>query len=250
VARRWLGIGSALVLVGAGALLWWSRGVHPDEAPITGAATPAPVPSAQPTPAPPVPPPPGDAAPEPEYDADEWSEPKPTLGMRPAHARKSYDTREASPEELAKLGPELDKYYKAWEQYMSPLLYPPGHPQEGEYRDNVCLEQAVEAQLEYFAATNPAGSLDRPGLHVRRHVRYEVARDAQRGWNPEDLASTRALYDKLMAAPEDPRAPLADIWLPAAPGDREATTRREFLEGRLRRREAPIFRKRGCSDAG
>jgi hypothetical protein len=184
--------------------------------------------------------------------ADPWesTEPKPTLGLPPPHARKSYDTREASPEELEKLGPQLQKYRDAWQQHLEPLLYPEGHPQEGQYRDNVCLEQAVEAQLDYYEAVSPSGSMEQPRLHVRRHIAYEVARDAQVDWNQNDLASTRRLYDKLIAAPEDPSAPLSDIWLPAAPGDPEATSRREFLEDRLRRREAPIFQQRGCSDAG
>jgi hypothetical protein len=245
VDRKKFAIVAALLLIGVGAALWWSRGGS-GASPTAEGAKNAPAPSAPTPPAPAVPAPAQAATPQAEPDPYESTEPRPTLGLRPAHARKSHDTRQLTPEELEKYAPELKKYQDAWAKYVEPLLYPAGHPQEGMYRDGICLDEAVAAQLDYYEAVNPPGYMDEPRLHVQRRLRYEVVRDLQANWDQTDLASTRALYDGLMAAPEDPNALLSDIWLPATPTDQAATSRREYMEKRLRHREGPIFRKRGC----
>lgn len=246
--RKNLGIGIGLVLVGLGAAWWWLRGA-PTPPPAKTAASEAPVERA-PTPPAPPPVPTSESTPGGEPDPYDSQEPKPTLGLRPAHARQSFDTKQLSPEEMAKYGSTLKVYQDAWAKYVEPLLYPPGHPEAGTYREGVCLEQAVQAQVDYFGAVNPPGYMEQPRLHIQRRLRYEVVRDLAAGWDQDDLMSNRNLYEKLMAAPEDPTAMLTDLWLAADPNDRDATNRREFLEKRLRKRETPIFAKRGCPDAG
>jgi hypothetical protein len=166
------------------------------------------------------------------------SQRRPTLGLPPPNARASRDTRQLSPEELEKLGPQIERYQKAWERYLAPLLYPEGHPQEGEYLDNVTCDAAVEAQLGYYEDISPPGYLDKPRFHLQKRINYSDLSKRQETWNPSDFASTREFYEWLVAQKEDPTALRGDLWLDADPSDQDATTRREFLREKIRALEA------------
>jgi hypothetical protein len=167
---------------------------------------------------------------------------KPSSGLRPSDARSSKRLEDFTEQEQQTYRLEILRYQKSWEEYLGPLLYPPGHPKEGEYREGVTLDEAVEAQLLYYDATDPRrGSLDEPKLHIMKRIPFEAVNERQKTWDQTDLASTRAFYDWLKAQPEDERVPMGDFWLPADPSDPEATTRKQFLRERIIELEAPMF---------
>jgi hypothetical protein len=173
---------------------------------------------------------------------------KPTLGLDASGEeqwRRARPMSELSEAELKKYGPQIEKYKQAWERHVAPLLYPPGHPREGTYRDSVGLEDAVEAQMRYQEETLPPGYLDKPWLHIKKRVPYQDVNVRQETWDYEDIASNRAFYDWLLEQPEDPKAYRGDFWIPADPNDPDATTRRESLEQRIRDLEGPGFAARG-----
>jgi hypothetical protein len=160
------------------------------------------------------------------------------MGLPPPNARASRDIRQLTPEELAKLGPQIERYQKAWERHVAPLLYPEGHPQAGEYLDSVTCDAAVEAQLGYYEDISPPGYLDKPRFHLQKRINYSDLSKRQETWDPSDSASTREFYEWLVAQKEDPTALRGDLWLDADPSDQDATTRREFLREKIRAREA------------
>ena len=166
-----------------------------------------------------------------------------TFQREPLRRRPAPDPsgqRPLTPEERERFRDQIAPFQKAWDEHIAPLLYPPGHPLEGDYLDSVTCDQAVEAHLRYREELNPPGYLDEPQLHIRKRFNfYDLNRRAQT-WDRSALASTREFYDWMVAQPEDPNGRLGDMWLKADPSDRNSITRREFLGKEIRARETSI----------
>jgi hypothetical protein len=131
----------------------------------------------------------------------------------------------------------LDWQKEGWDKYMAPLLYPEGHPRAGQYRDSVSVEDVQEAAMPLAEGLFPPNYLDEPMLHVSKRINFdELNQAASRLWNRNDPAATAGpFYDWLMAAPEDPNAYPADLWLVAPPGHPDTTTHRAWLRDEIGR---------------
>jgi hypothetical protein len=133
------------------------------------------------------------------------------------------------------LAPEWQR--KAWNERMAPLLYPPGHPRAGEYRDEVLPEDVLVATLPVAEESFLKESLDQPMLHAgqKRLPLKEVAAAAERLWPGRDPGSSRAFYEWLVSQPDDPDQLPSDFWLPTRPDDPDATTHRAWLREEILR---------------
>jgi hypothetical protein len=240
VKRRALGISSSLVLVAlaiAALWLWRSR------APADSAAAHSTTPRASEHPA--------LAAKQqgPATNGGEVASPQqasPELQSQPVRRRPAPDDsgqRPLTPEERERFRDQIAPFQKAWDEHIAPLLYPPGHPLEGDYLDSVTCDQAVEARLAYYEELNPPGYLDAPQLHIRKRFNFYDINHRAQTWDRTDPASTREFYDWMVSQPEDPNGRLADMWLDADPSDRDAITRREFRAKEIRARETSICGK-------
>jgi hypothetical protein len=131
---------------------------------------------------------------------------------------------------------------EAWDKYMAPLLYPPGHPKEGGCRDSVSASDIQAAAMPIAEQVYPKEYLDQPMLYVpEKRINYnELNQAAARLYNREDPASAKRFYDWLVAAPEDPDAYPSDFWLPAEAGQPDAITHREWLQREIARQASVI----------
>jgi hypothetical protein len=127
-----------------------------------------------------------------------------------------------------------------WDKQMAPLLYPSGHPRAGQYRDSVSAEDVEKAAVPMLEAFYSPDYLDQPMLHVpaKRIDFNELNQAASRLWKREDASTARPFYEWLKAAPESPGAYQSDFWIPAQPGDPEATSYRAWLSEEVRRQAA------------
>ncbi len=236
---------TGLCLLVAG-VLWalWSSPDAPDREPIAAAAgEESPFPGAGEDRAvvePAARPPTALASPDPDSAADRQLPPKrrPTLGI-PAAQRAQMGAKTTSSN--VQLEEVKRRSLEAWDRHLAPLLYPEGHPLAGTYRDSVTLEDAVAAQVDYWGELTPAGYLDRPMLHVEKRIPYRILNEQMDTLDLTDLDSVRRFYDWAQEQPEDPTAYPADLWLPARPGDPEATNHAEDLAGRIREIESDNF---------
>jgi hypothetical protein len=130
---------------------------------------------------------------------------------------------------------------EAWDRYIEPLVYPPGHPRAGEYRDGVTLDQVVDARMQYLKTLFPENELNRPQHHIVKQISYAAVQELTKGLNPEDPASGDAVAAALREAPSDPEAPQQNLWIPGSTADPHVTTTAEAIKSTLVAVEAPAF---------
>ncbi len=240
MSRRTLYLGLALLLTGA-AVLWALRSPE-DAQPSAGApdgtrasAASASLPEPQPAPDP------GNA------DADAPGSPeaasrRPTLGV-PGGAGPGFLVAERPPSVPARIWRlQQEGEREIWDRHLGPLLYPEGHPLEGTWRDNVTLEQAVEAQVGYMGERwYPGLDLDEEKLYIERRVPFSILQKRTETWDRDDVQSSREFYEWLAEQPEDPHAYPTKVFLVADPNDPDTTTRAEHIAARIRETERANF---------
>lgn len=98
-----------------------------------------------------------------------------TPSPEPIPRRPTVTLPQLSSVEVQALGEQALVGPHAWNRHIAPLLYPPGHPAEGTYRDSVTLDQAVEAQLRFYEEVTFGGEeyLNKPQLHIQKHFNYK-----------------------------------------------------------------------------
>jgi hypothetical protein len=130
---------------------------------------------------------------------------------------------------------------EAWERYVEPLVYPPGHPRAGEYRDGLTLNDVVRARMEYLRTVLPQDELDRPQHHIVKQISYATVQELMKSYRADDPASGDAVAAALREAPSEPEAPQQNLWVPGTSSDPHATTTAKTLEQIIVSVEAPAF---------
>jgi hypothetical protein len=143
-------------------------------------------------------------------------------------------------------GPKMSPAFKqngidAWKRHIAPLTYPEGHPLAGQYRDSVGIDQAVDAQVDYWREMLPEGHLDQPILYFEKSIDIRALNERIKSWDRADPASGRAFYEWLLEQPEKPGAYPTRLEIPVDADDPDAFPRAELVRRNIRRVEQQIF---------
>ncbi len=143
-------------------------------------------------------------------------------------------------------GPDMPEgVRRAWEEHVGSLLYPPGHPREGQPLDHVTAEDLANAAATVAESLLPGGMIDAPRRRLPLQVDFMTFHRVKR-LNP----GGQALADALEEMPRNPAVPLQDpYWIETEASDPKATTLRDYYRERgLDQAEALLARRNASGD--